>query len=361
MCATERLDETVTMTGNSITRNVSKRAQKLLQDELLWDMTVPGIFSGLNDAETLNRYRAAGYGFVSITVGNDSISDPDVIVGRIAELRTQLQRRQDEIVVVGDAAEILTAQTEGKLAISFHLQGTNALAADLSWVEKFRLLGITHMLLAYNNANTVGDGCVSRTDAGLSSFGKSLIGEMNRVGMIVDGSHCGHRTSMEAIELSTKPFIFSHSNAFSVFGHYRNICDDQIEACASTGGVVGINGVGEFLSETGEATAEVVFRHIDHIASLTGPQHVGLGFDFVTHVERFAEMAAHAGDQWPSNNGKPVRFDSFAPPEIIVPVVELMCRNGYADDDVTAVLGNNFFRVFSDVVGKQSASSGKGL
>ncbi|MCG8562186.1 MAG: dipeptidase [Hyphomicrobiales bacterium] len=333
------------------TSDETARAEALRRDSLIWDMTLPGMFSGLNDGATLDRYRAAGYGFVSVTVGNDSTWNASEILRRLATFRTTLKRQPEKFVVVGTASDIERARAQGTLAVSFHLQGTNALEGDLSWVEAFFRLGVTHMLLAYNNKNAVGDGCAERTDAGLSRYGVSLIEEMNRVGMIVDGSHSGYRTTMEAIEVSTRPFIFSHANAAGVFQHYRNIRDDQIEACAASGGVVGITGVGAYLSEDGEASPENVFRHIDHVASLVGARHVGLGFDFITEIDTFAARVGDTADQWPSNNGKPVRFDQFAAPEIVGPVIETMCRQGYSDDDVRQVLGGNFLRVFKAVVG----------
>ena len=337
-----------------------ERAEKLIHDSLVWDMTLPGMFSDLNDIGTLDRYLAAGYGFVSITVGNDSVWNPDVVSQRLSRITTTLQQQAGKLAIVRDPSDIQAAQAQGKLAVSFNLQGTNGLAGDLSRVEQFRRLGVTHMLLAYNGKNAVGDGCAERTDAGLSRFGIRLIEEMNRVGMIVDGSHCGYRTTMEAIEVSEAPFIFSHSNAFGVFPHYRNIRDDQIEACAKTDGVVGVNGVGEFLGETGDASAEAIFRHIDYLAELVGAQHVGLGFDFITHIERFAEMARKSAEQWPSNDGKQVSFENFAPPEIVFPVVELMCRHQYGDEDVRGVLGGNFMRVFSKVVDGSVAAGKRG-
>ena len=336
------------------------RAERLIRDGLVWDMTLPGMFSDLNDMETLHRYLAAGYGFVSVTVGNDSAWGPDVVLQRLSRIADALERQAGTFVIVRSSSDIRAAQAEGKLAVSFNLQGTNCLAGDLSCVETLSGLGVTHMLLAYNNRNAAGDGCAERTDAGLSRFGIRLIEEMNRVGMIVDGSHCGYRTTMEAIEATGAPFIFSHSNPFGVFPHYRNIRDDQIKACAATDGVVGVNGVGAFLSDSGDASAETIFRHIDYLAELVGARHVGLGFDFITHIERFAARVRAMADQWPSNEGKTVRFDNFAPPEIVLPVAELMCRHRYGDEDVQGILGGNFLRVFANVVDGSAAAGKRG-
>lgn len=326
-------------------------ARRLYRGSLVWDMTLPGMFSDLNDIATLHRYRSAGVGFVSITIGNDSVRDPEVVVRRLQSLGAKIAAEPRAFKAAHRAADILAARAEGKLAISFHLQGTNGLGGQLANVERFFDLGITHILLAYNEANQAGDGCATPTNAGLTDFGRALVAEMNRVGMLIDGSHSGYRTTMEAMEASQQPFIFSHCNAHAVFAHYRNVRDDQIAACARSGGVVGVNGVGAFLSETGEASAEVIFRHIDHVASLVGPAHVGIALDFIANIATFAEAAKKTADAWPSNAGKPVVFENFAAPEIVLPVTELLCRHGYSDGDVSAILGGNFLRVFRSVVG----------
>jgi membrane dipeptidase len=171
------------------------------------------------------------------------------------------------------------------------------------------------------------------------------------VGMLVDGSHCGYRTTMDAMELSRQPFIFSHANARGVYDHYRNVRDDQILACARTGGVIGITGVGAFLSESGLATPELIFRHVDYVASLAGPEHVGFGLDFITHVEVFAARVAQTEGQWPANRGQKTRFEHFAPPDVLFPVCVLMMRHGYTSATIDGILGSNFLRVFGQVVG----------
>src|SRR6185437_15267274 len=103
--------------------------------------------------------------------------------------------------------------------------------------------------------------------------------EMNRVGMVVDVSHCGHRTSLEACALSTQPVIFSHSNPWALTPRGRNAKDDALRAVAATGGVVGVNGIGHFLDDV-DATSASVFRQIDYVVGLVGAEHVGIGLDY---------------------------------------------------------------------------------
>lgn len=327
----------------------STRTTALYQSALVWDMTVPGLGTGFNRSEVLLRYREAGYTLISVTVATDKTFDPGVALKRLAGLRGFVQRHPDELMLVGGVADIDQAKRERKLAVTFNLQGTNPLAGDVSWVEPFYRLGVTHMLLAYNQKNLVGDGCAERTDAGLSRFGMRLIREMNRVGMLVDGSHSGYRTTMEAIEACSGPFIFSHANARAVFDHYRNIRDDQIRACAASGGVIGINGCGDFLAADKTVSAERIFQHIDHVVSLVGARHAGIALDFIEDGARFASMVGIEEDQWPPNGGVKPEMANYSPPEIVPEVVDLMLARGYADDDVRAILGGNFRRVAGQV------------
>ena len=143
----------------------------------------------------------------------------------MANVRAEIRAHSDLYVFVETVDDILRAKKEGRLALGFHFQETNPLEGSVHMVETFYDLGVRHMLLAYNQKNRVGDGCAERTDAGLSRFGVSVIKDMNRVGMIVDGSHSGYRTTMEAMEISTAPFIFSHANPYALHPHYRNIRD----------------------------------------------------------------------------------------------------------------------------------------
>jgi membrane dipeptidase len=332
----------------SQTLQVSERARHVYRNSLVWDMTVPYGMQQATDGETLPRFMRAGFGLVSLTIGGDKTFGPETALSNIGKVLSVCAASPELYRFVQDIVDVDQACHEGKLAITLNFQGTNVLGNDLGLVEVFYRLGVRHMLLAYNQKNLVGDGCAERTDAGLSRFGLSLIAEMNRVGMLVDGTHTGYRTTMEAMEASTRPFIFSHCNAWSLYRHYRNIRDDQIQACARTGGVVGVNGLGEFLDDL-EATSESMFRHVDHIAQLVGPQHVGIGLDYVKDVAGFWKYVDDSPDAWPENEGRANRHTRFVQPEQIEDLVELMCRRNYTDSDIRGILGGNFHRVCKQV------------
>ena len=324
----------------------SERAKSLIDEALVWDMLLPWM-AGWGDDETLLRFKDAGVDFISLTV-NDF---PGSIAGslhRLSEVRANIRERSDQMAQVYSVADIRAAKKAGKLALAFHFQETNPLEGDIEMVQTYYDLGVRHMLMAYNTKNQVGDGCAEATDAGLSRYGVHVIEEMNRVGMLVDGAHCGYRTSMEAMEVSTAPFIFSHCLASGVYRHYRNIRDDQIKACAKTGGIIGLNGVGQFVEESG-ASPEGMFRHIDYMANLVGPEHLGLGVDFVKDTEEALVWLTANPDGWPLNEGKPHPVQTFIQPEQLVEVVDLLLERQYSDADVRGILGENYARVAEQV------------
>jgi membrane dipeptidase len=153
---------------------------------------------------------------------------------------------------------------------------------------------------------------------------------------------------MEAMEISTAPVIFSHSNAYGVYPHYRNLRDEQIKACAKTGGVIGVNGLGEFLNDH-EAASKSMVAHIDYIANLVGPEHVGLGLDYTEDTEGFWRWVDESPDLWPPNPGQVRTHSKFAQPEQLLELVALMLQAGYTDDIVRGILGLNFKRVCEKV------------
>ncbi|ESQ90507.1 dipeptidase [Asticcacaulis benevestitus] len=328
-----------------------------LTDAIVCDMTCPQSPAGplqIPDFDDCMAYRRQnGMTFTSVTIASDELTIEGP-VRWLAGSRNHVLSQPDRYVLADSVADIRRAHAEGKSAINFHFQGTNSLLGDLDMVETYRRLGIGHMLLAYNARNLVGDGCHEDSDVGLSRFGKALVAEMNRVRMMVDVTHTGFRTSMEAIEHSTAPVVFTHSNAHALWDHQRNITDEQAKACAQTGGVIGINGVGLFLSEARfDMSAETIGRHIDYFAELVGPQHLGLGLDSVFNIPHFLANFAGVGrdKKYPVGGYLTSNKPSFAGPEVIPEVVKWLLARGWSSADVRGVLGENWLRVLENVWG----------
>ena len=326
---------------------VSEQATALTESALVWDMTLPWVRGYAHD-DILPRFHAAGMDVISLTVGAREGSDFSSIVRWIAKWTHKIASREDTMRLCRNVADIDRAKAAGKLALVYNLQETMFFEDKLELISLFYELGVRHALLAYNVKNAVGDGCAERTDAGLSRWGIQVVQEMNRIGMLVCGTHTGYRTTMDAMEVAQAPFIFSHSNAYGVYPHYRNIKDDQIKACAASGGVMGINGLGEFLDDH-DATSHSMFRHIDYIAKMVGPEHVGIGLDFVKNDEGFWDFVRKADFMWPPNPNQTRSFSKFGQPEQVVELSQLMLDADYAEADIRGILGENFRRVAESV------------
>jgi membrane dipeptidase len=339
--------------------SVSETTQKLFDESLIVDMTAPG--SPLaqltpNHAMTdewVGSYEAAGCTWVSFTVASDHFAQSvESCITAIALARNWFLARPERFIFVERADDIARAKDEGKMAVSLHFQGTVPFQRDVRLVEVYKRLGIVHALMAYNNKNIVGDGCHERTDAGLSVFGLELIAEMNRVGMLVDVTHTGHRTAMEAIEASTSPVIMSHSSPSAVFDHPRNVPDDQIVAMAKTGGVMGVHGVGIFLTSDGmDISAGRIVDFIQHSVDLVGPQHVGLGLDYVMHTEPLKAAVAESKGVYSKDGGYYNEEILFASAAVVPEIAEILLQKNYSEADVKGILGKNWMRVFREVWG----------
>ena len=324
---------------------VSEEAARVHREAIVWDNTLP-ITAGniaVNREKYLPRLKASGYDVVSLTVGGDRDKMPDAIK-KIAEERNYFQANTDKYVLIEKADDIERAKREDKLGIIFHFQGTNPVNYDINMISTYYHLGIRHMLMAYNLRNAVGDGCKERTDEGLSRFGVQLVEEMNRVGMVVDCTHTGHKTSMEVMEVSKAPVVFSHSNPNALKEHPRNIADDQIKACAKTGGVMGVNGVGIFLGDN-DGSTETQIRHVDYLVQLVGPDHVGFALDWVIY------SASSTPSAWnpPAPGDVPWPDIKHVEPEQMPAFTEGLLNMGYKDTDVANILGGNWLRIAREV------------
>lgn len=327
-------------------QSVSEKAIELVSESLVWDMTLPWV-PGYSDDVTLPRFHEAGIDVISLTVSGIDYSFAEAVEWT-AKVTQNIEMRSEQMILCKTTADILKAKSEKKLALIYNLQETVHFGRSIERIRLFYDLGVRHALLAYNAKNAVGDGCAERTDAGLSRWGIQVVEEMNRVGMLVDGTHSGYRTTLDALEVTKAPFIFSHSNAYGVFPHYRNIRDEQIRACAKTGGVIGINGLGEFLNDH-EASTESMFRHIDYIATLVGPDHVGIGLDYVKGVDAFWHWVQKNAYMWPDNENQTRTRSKFAQPEQILELTNIMIKHEYSDEEIKNILGGNFMRVCEKV------------
>ena len=327
-----------------------ERAAALLARSLVWDnhgcmpVARPHDVSFLPQ---LQRYRAAGIDAVLLNIGFGDMSIEDH-VRTAASLRHWLTARPGEYVLLEHPQDAELARATGRLAVGFDVEGANAIADQPSMLSLYRDIGVRWMLLAYNRNNLVGGGCQD-DDPGLSAFGRAVISEMERIGLQVCLSHTGHRTARDVLDHATRPVIFSHSNPSAVHDHPRNIPDDLIRACAETGGVVCLNGIGIFLGKN-DASSRAFACAVDHVAQLVGPGHVGLGLDYVFDTTEMDEYLVKMRHTFPPGLGYELGV-KMVQPEQLREIVSILMSMGYSDDDLAQMLGGNLMRVATQVWG----------
>lgn len=329
--------------------NISEEAKSLHEQAFVVDTTLPLMpgskFSKLFSA--LRSMQRNGFNYVSLTIATDIHGTMETI-RNITLIRTLLLSKSSNIIFVKKAGDIQRAKDQNKLAVGLHFQGTAPIGTNLSLIKFFYNCGIRHMLMAYNAKNLVGYGCHEEDDRGLTEFGRNLIKEMNKVGMLVDVAHTGYRTSMETIEASEAPVVVSHGNVAAINNHQRCYKDDQIKAIADNGGVFGVTGFGLFLGNE-KALVEQYIRNIDHIVQLVGPKHAGIGLDYVYDMDAFSRLADANREKYPEDGGYFNNQLNQVEVYQIPKITEALLKMGYSDENVRDILGENWLRIFSQV------------
>ncbi|MFF5231491.1 dipeptidase [Dactylosporangium sp. NPDC000521] len=314
-------------------------------DRLLWEQHTCLPLSVRARVSDLQRYRTPGGTFASVNVGYAPHS-ADEVRTFLAAFRAGVALEED--MVLGESvADIDRVHRDGGIAVAFDLEDSGPLEGDLGRVREFFELGVRTMLPTYNLRNAAGSGCLDEVDEGLTAYGRDLVREMNAVGMVVDGSHCSIRTGLDLAEVTQRPMVYSHSSMRAVWDHPRNVTDEQARACAATGGVIGITGVGIFLGPN-DASVEALVRHIDYAVELVGPEHVGVASDFAFDHEDLVQELTTNPDLFPESYTRwgPIEL---MPPEGLLQVEAALEARGYPADAVTAILGGNFRRVATEV------------
>jgi len=268
-------------------------------------------------------------------------------------------RRFDEygdiILHAKSVEDILRAKREGKAGVILGWQNAAPIGNELDRLALFHSLGVRIIQITYNERNMLGNGCYERTDDGLSHFGVDAVKEMNRLGILIDLSHVGDRTTLETIETSDKPVAFTHANARSFFNHVRNKTDDALQLLTERGGVIGANAFPPFMPNGFESTLEDYVDSIDDLVERVGIDHVAIGTDFTQDQPKafYDWLFAQQGTKYKQ---RPVEYPDplLHPRDIETPdkfsnVAGALLRRGYKPEDVGKVLGGNWLRLFQQV------------
>ncbi len=229
------------------------------------------------------------------------------------------------------------------------------LLQDPAMVELFANLGVRQMLLAYNRDNSCAGGCHG-AGTGLTALGHEVVGAINTAGIIIDCSHASKRSSLEIIETSQRPAIFSHTNIKAIFDHPRTIDDEQILACAAQGGVIGLTGLSIFLGDP-SASVDAYIRQIDYVAERVGTRHIGIGLDTELYpAHKDLPDKENEDDWWPHEHYGQMNGHTQLQPETLGEVAKELTRRGYSKSDIDAIYGENFMRIARSTWPKSPAS-----
>ena len=322
---------------------MSARIESLYDEILIWDAHA-GVFpSPQVDLDLLQNWHLNNVNYISINVGFDLMPWTDTLA-TLAAYRRWISINTDKYTLANCIDDIDRAKSAGKLAVGFDIEGMNALNGDICMISLYHQLGVRQMLFAYNLNNVAAGGCHDK-DMPLTIFGKKVVREMNRVGMLVDCSHASYRTTLDIMTESVKPVVFSHSNPAGVWEHQRNIKDEQIKACAQTGGVIGMNGMGIFLGDN-DVSNETLMRHICYVSDLVGPEHIGIGFDFSPDMDiNVGEILASRPDFWPDGQQYDTKGIKHAGPDQLKDLAIRIDQAGFSEVELRGILGENFRRV----------------
>jgi membrane dipeptidase len=300
----------------------------------------------------LPRFRDGGVALVVAPIWISSLFVPEGALRRAVQvvdgLLAEIDGCADEVALVTSFAEIERARASGKVGVLLAFEGAEPLGHDLSALRLFYAVGLRMMSLTWSRRNAFGDGAWENDSrGGLTRLGRAAVAEMDRLGIIVDVSHASDRTARDLLEVAVGPVIASHSNARALREHPRNLPDDLLKAVADTDGVIGVTAVPGFISDA-PATIEKWVDHLQYVIDLVGIAHVGIGADFIHHVEELGGVLEISG--WGPDWGKLPRFEGMLSPEDLPALTAELCRRGFAEADIRRIYHENYWRVFERVL-----------
>lgn len=320
-----------------------------------------GASEGFLTAEQIADVRASGLTAVNVTVSAVGVLTGafEETVKGIAWWEQEVALHPDVFLKIRSAADLQTAKDSSRLGLIYGFQDTLPLGDDLGRLETFYRLGVRIIQLTYNRRNLAGDGCLEPADGGLSRTGREMVERMNQQGILIDLSHSGRRTALDAIEASQAPVAITHTGCAALAALPRNKTDEELRRLAGKGGVAGIY-LMPFLRAQGQPMAEDVVRHIEHAVQVCGEDHVGIGTDggisavdlTPEYIERFRRNVQDRRRLGVSAPGESEDIYTFVPDLNTPHRFELIARHlldrGHSETSVAKILGGNFARLFRE-------------
>ena len=297
----------------------------------------------------LPQFKSGGFDLIVSAIFIDDFFLPEMGLRRaldqIGFLYAEMDESPGRFRLCRTASEARAAKSAGQTAIFLSLEGAEPLQNDVQLLRIFYELGVRGLGLVWSRRNYVADGAFfsptrEGRKGGLTSFGIELIEQAEALGMFIDVSHMNDEGFWDVIDVATKPIIASHSNCRSLATTMRNLTDDQIRAIAQNNGVIGMNSVDVFIRDPGIDTHVTDFvDHVDHIVSTVGINHVGLGFDLCDSFQGFLQFTESLQTQ-----------DVIKTHAGLGDFTAELIKRGYADEDIIAILGGNFMRVYKEIL-----------
>ena len=321
-------------------------------------VVVDTVNRSLIDDAFFQHIKEGGVGLLgrTILVSSGDVFSPFGYAESLRDITQTLQiieQHPDELILVKTAADIKTARETGRTGLYIYFQSPEPFETQLWRVRLFYELGLRVVQLTYNQRCLIGDGCAERHDGGLSDLGVDLIKICNELGIVVDVSHCGHNTTMEAMEVSKTPVLITHANSRVLCDNRRCKTDEEVVRCAAQGGVVGVQALRSFLGGDSPTIGRML-DHIDHYVKLVGIDHVGLGLDLTTghEFDDFSLLGYKPEmyqDLW--KDGVQLYLEGMENVGKIPAITAGLLARGYTEGDTRKIIGENFARVLGQVWG----------
>ncbi|MBV6522048.1 MAG: hypothetical protein MNPFHGCM_02192 [Gemmatimonadaceae bacterium] len=313
-------------------------------------------------ATMIENARRSGMTGCNATVSGSGVGEPAFIetAGNIAFWEREFAAHPDVLLKVRTIADLREAKRTRRLGVVLGFQDGTMFGNDPAYVDLFYHLGVRIVQFTYNVRNLLGDGCLEPSNGGLTTFGRACIGRMNELGILVDLSHVGRQTSMDAIRASTRPVAATHTGCAAIADMPRNKPDAILRAIAEGGGVVGIY-LMPYLRTSGQPGSDDVLRHISHAIDVCGEDHVGIGSDLsITPIELTAEYRkAHAesirtrrqlGISAPGESEDVFTYvPDFNSPRRLDLIADALASAGHSSTRIEKIIGGNWMRLLGEV------------